>query len=82
MPATPDVAKHPISTGEHISLLRSHLKQYLADNSIPLGSKKARMAEDAFLQGIISYEMIRGEETPYLVICKLSGRSILDVAQF
>lgn len=53
------------------------VKKILDSNAIKVGSKKARTVECSFLQGMMVADA-RYAKHAYLVICLMTGRSVLD----
>ena len=64
----------PIKTHEEIA---DAVRKILSSNDIKVGSKKARTIECSFLQGMMVADP-RYAKNPYIVICLMSGRSLLD----
>lgn len=68
------IAKPDDSPEQRLAAYKCALTQILTANGWKRGSAKARAAEYAFIIGITS----AGHGSPFLQICQLSGRSILD----
>ena len=60
-----------------ISEIAASVKKVLDSNEIKVGSKKARTVECSFLQGMMVADA-RYAKHAYLVICLMTGCSVLD----
>jgi hypothetical protein len=60
-----------------IEQIQEDLLKILKSNGVKMHTKRARTIECSFLQGMMVADK-RYMEYPYLVLCLLSGRSVLD----
>ena len=67
--------KAPIKT---IAEIAEAIREIISVNDVKLNSKKARIIECAFIQGMMFSDDRYYVDSPYLTICLMSGRSILD----
>ena len=67
-------AETPLKTNKEIE---EALRKILSSNDIKIGSKKARTIECSFIQGMMIADA-RYAKNNHLVICLMSGRSIID----
>ena len=62
-----------------LSTLKTNLDLVLAANGLKRNSQKARICEFGFLQGAISAKPELANECPVIILCLMSGRSILTL---
>lgn len=74
MTTTKPATEAPVKSHEEIA---EAIRKVLSSNDIKVGSKKARTIECSFIQGMMVADS-RYAQNAYLVICLMSGRSLLN----